>query len=176
MESFLTRPTPRRTVDGFPVQPHRIGNLLLRADSSIGSPAVRPNPLTGLPPPKSQRTPNAGAEMFPHERPVGVWSTAGSGPTFSKMASRSSTSYAATTASIGTPNSTGQRRAYRAPATSDVGHLVIALSALLFAGCLNAAIECHGRSKSVSGAMHGSPENVGFSIVSTRQQRDLPGA
>jgi hypothetical protein len=38
-------------------------------------------------------------------------------PRFSKIPSRSSISYAAITASIGTPNFTGQRCAYRAPAT-----------------------------------------------------------
>lgn len=36
---------------------------------------------------------------------------------------RSSTSYAAITVSIGTPNSTGQRCAYRAPSTNDDAHL-----------------------------------------------------
>ena len=49
-----------------------------------------------------------------------------------KFPSRSSTSYAAITASIGTPSSTGQRCAYRAPATNDVGHLCMRARSLLF--------------------------------------------
>jgi hypothetical protein len=53
-------------------------------------------------------------------------------PRFSRIPLRSSTSYAATTASIGTPNSTGQRCAYPAPATNDVRHLAESLGAFLF--------------------------------------------
>ena len=41
--------------------------------------------------------------------------------------------YAAISASIGTPRSTGQRCAYRAPATHGVGHFANGLGALLFA-------------------------------------------
>jgi len=40
--------------------------------------------------------------------------------------------YAAITTSIDTPNSTGQRCAYRAPATKEVRHLAFTLSAFLF--------------------------------------------
>ena len=55
------------------------------------------------------------------------------GPRFSRIPFRSSTGYAAITASIGTPNSTGQRCAYPAPATKEVRHLAESLSAFLFA-------------------------------------------
>ena len=44
-----------------------------------------------------------------------------------------SAAYAAITTSIGTPNSSGQRCAYRAPATNEVGHLAKTLGAFLFA-------------------------------------------
>ena len=47
------------------------------------------------------------------------------GPRFSRISFRSSTGYAAITASIGTLNSTGQRCAYRAPANKYDGHLAI---------------------------------------------------
>ncbi|MGB7476798.1 MAG: hypothetical protein WBM26_11345, partial [Polyangiales bacterium] len=40
-----------------------------------------------------------------------------------KIPLRSSTSYAANTTYIGTPNSTGQPCEYRSPATNEVGHL-----------------------------------------------------
>jgi hypothetical protein len=54
-------------------------------------------------------------------------------PRFSRIPLRSSTGYAAITASIGTPSSTGQRCAYPAPATKEVRHLADLLGAFLFA-------------------------------------------
>ena len=71
-----------------------------------------------------------------------------------KFPSRSSTSYAAITASIGTPSSTGQRCAYRAPATNEVGHLAKTLGAFLFARCPEGALRCQsgGQTRSASDA------------------------
>ena len=50
--------------------------------------------------------------------------------------------YAAISTSIGSPNSTGQRCAYPAPATNEVWHLAKTLGAFLFARCPEGAMRC----------------------------------
>ena len=57
--------------------------------------------------------------------------------------------YGSITTSIGTPSSTGQRCAYRAPATNEVGHLANGLGAFLFARCPEGAMRCCSRLQSL---------------------------
>jgi hypothetical protein len=79
---------------------------------------------------------------------------------------RSSTSYAAISTAIGTPNSTGQRCAYRAPATNEVGHLANGLGAFLFARWHEVVQQAPRTSRSSPWNGHES-EDVGDSRFST---------